>query len=223
MNYVPGIFCDWVEGGPKPAAAWLAWALCTWCWAWMKSHFCEASAKCNAGSKSGLLTFTSSSVDKCDTTLWTQAWLLYSVCAFWIGLCGPVSLLSSHNLNNKMEVALFCLHPLSAPPTFFPLTKIRLHGHILIIWVERKAELRHLHVAHFIWMLSRGSPSVGRKRWSWGTSQHTYSLLFDISSQVEKLSLFHLLPAYNFQLHCIITRSGQRHHCGTQPHGLLPL
>lgn len=121
----------------------------------MKSHMCNGSAKCDAGSETGLPTCIPRGVDKCDTTLPTQAWLLFSVYDFWIGLSSPVSLLSSCNLKTKMEIGIFCLHLHSTPPpTFLPLLKLRHHAHILIVWVKGEAESRHLHTAHFSWMLS---------------------------------------------------------------------
>lgn len=163
MNYIPWVSCDQVEWGPKSAASWLTWVLCIWCWELMKSCLCNESARYDAGSKIGLLTFIPRSVDKCDITLQAQAWLLFSVCDFWIGLSSPVSLLSSYNLKNKMEVWIFCLHPLITTSTFFLFIKIRLHSHILIIGITRKAEWKRLYTAHFILMLSVVLLSCGER------------------------------------------------------------
>ena len=83
---------------------------------------------------------------------------------FELVFSSPVSLLASHNLKNKMEIGIFCLHPLSAASTFFPFVKTRLHSHSRIIGVKRNPEWRHLHMAHLMLRLSLGSASLGKTR-----------------------------------------------------------
>lgn len=126
MNYIPCVFCDQVEWWSELAASWLAGCFTYGAEKEKKSCLCNGSTKYDVGYIKGLLTFIPRSVDKCDTPLPAQAWLLFSVCDFWIGFSSPVSLLSYHDLKNKMKIGVFCLHLLSTSSTFFPFYKIKL-------------------------------------------------------------------------------------------------